>query len=193
MALKELEAQSKAAAETATAQLAAKTKHREDKDRRDHRKKRTHERRRRIVRENLDKDPEVWNRINVLLTRLDVGGMSGDETDSPISISPKRVRRVNLPWRSHAISQLFNAVESYEGAARAECLAAAIGNHRFAREFASLKEDQNSKPLFRLPRNWYNDQWVQSMSSSTQQLCGLDTTEVVEIPTLPHYGSTICD
>ncbi|KAH7917484.1 hypothetical protein BV22DRAFT_1135370 [Leucogyrophana mollusca] len=153
------------------------------KDRRYHRKRGTYQRRKRIVKENRHKDPQVWDRVDAILTRLDVDGMSGDETDSPPQ-GPKKVRRMALFWRSDELSELFDAVESYSETFRAECMKVAVGNQRFTREFVSRNFD-TTDPVPGLPRNWYNDQWVQSLSSGTQKIFGLtDKNKGVTIPVM---------
>ncbi|KAH7906573.1 hypothetical protein BJ138DRAFT_1117447 [Hygrophoropsis aurantiaca] len=156
-----------------------------DKDRRYHRKRGTLDRRRRIIQENKNRNPQLWSQIGAIVARLDVDGMSGDETDSPPG-QPKQTRRTALNWRSAELSEMFDAVESYEGAFRAESMKTAKGNQRFARKYASVNVEVG-KPVLGLPRNWYSDQWVQSLPCATQKMLGLDSEILLPIPNLTHY------
>ena len=53
------------------------------------------------------------NTIFKIIDCLGAEGMSGDETDTT-GVNPKAVRRIEIPWISSCISQLFETVDSYE-------------------------------------------------------------------------------
>ncbi|KAG1862605.1 hypothetical protein F4604DRAFT_1683753 [Suillus subluteus] len=69
------------------------------------------ERRRKIVEQNRHHNPQNWDMIKCIIDRLDVDGMSGDETDTAMGVKPKIVRHVALPWISPAITDLLHVVE----------------------------------------------------------------------------------
>ncbi|KAH7917307.1 hypothetical protein BV22DRAFT_1135521 [Leucogyrophana mollusca] len=139
----------------------------------------------RIIEENRHRDPQLWDSVEDVLTALGSGGMSGDETDTTPDTRPKRLRRVALPWINSDISELFNAVESYEAANRTERLTVPVGNQSFPREFYALRNDQLQKAVPGLPRNWYDDNWIRGLSHGIQQMLCVQSPK--SIPSLPQY------
>ncbi|KAH7903855.1 hypothetical protein BJ138DRAFT_1119983 [Hygrophoropsis aurantiaca] len=169
---------------TAAKEVKEKTNLPTIRDRRYHRKQGTFKRRKRIIKENQSRDPQAWGQVQTILMYLGVDGMSGDETDSPPQ-APKKVRRTALFWRNEELSTMFDAVESYNKALRAEQMKAPIGNQALPREFASRKYDA-AHPIPGLPRNWYSDQWVQGVPSATQKTYGFKDPMI--IPVIPRNG-----
>jgi hypothetical protein len=124
----------------------------------------------------------MWDTIRRIIDRLDVDGMSGDETDTPIGAKPKIVRRVALPWISPEISDLLHAVESYAPATYEENMSVAVGNTSLSRFTEAKRTSKTSIAIARLPRNWYHDNWYKVNSSSARAL--LDARKDFEIPRL---------
>jgi len=142
----------------------------------------TLERRRKIVEQNRHRNPQNWDTIKRIIDRLDVDGMSGDETDTAIGVKPKIVRRVALPWISPAITDLLHAVESYAPATYEENMSIPVGNTSLPRYLEARRTSQNSIAIARLPRNWYNDTWYKVNASGIQAL--LDVRKDFEVPCL---------
>jgi hypothetical protein len=142
----------------------------------------TLERRRKIVEQNRHRNPQNWDTIKRIIDRLDVDGMSGDETDTAIGVKPKIVRRVALPWISPAITNLLHAVESYAPATYEENMSIPVGNTSLPRYLEARRTSQNSIAIARLPRNWYNDAWYKVNASGIRAL--LDVRKDFEVPCL---------
>ena len=145
----------------------------------------TLERRRKIAEKNRHRDPDTWDTIKRIINRLDVDGMSGDETDTPLGVNPKIVRRVALPWISTTITDLLHAVESYAPATYEENMSVPIGNTSLPRLVAATRTAQNSVAIARLPRNWYDDRWYKANSSSARTF--LDARADFEVPSLVRH------
>ncbi|KAG2352804.1 hypothetical protein BDR07DRAFT_1497591 [Suillus spraguei] len=129
----------------------------------------------------------TWDTIGRIINRLDVNGVSGDETDTPIGATPKVVRRVGLPWLNPDVTQLLHAVESYAAATHEENMTIPIGNSSLPRVLEPKRTAQNSIAIQRLPRNWYNDNWYQANSTSARALLGARKSLI--LPTLEPYCS----
>lgn len=142
----------------------------------------TLERRRKIVEQNRHRNPETWDTIRRIIDRLDVDGMSGDETDTPLGAKPKTVRRVALPWISPVITGLLHAVESYAPATYEENMSVPVGNSSLPRLMTAKRTAQTSIAITSLPRNWYDDQWYKANSSSARALLG--ARKDFEVPNL---------
>jgi hypothetical protein len=142
----------------------------------------TLERRRKIVEQNRHRNPQKWDTIKRIIDRLDVDGMSGDETDTAIGVKPKIVRRVALPWISPAITNLLHTVESYAPATYEENMSIPVGNTSLPRYMEARRTSQNSIAIARLPRNWYHDAWYKVNSSGIRAL--LDVRKDFEVPCL---------
>jgi hypothetical protein len=115
------------------------------------------------VTENHFRDPETWGAVAKIIARLDVEGMSGDETDSLPTWKPKGLRRLELTWLNPSISLLFRSVESYEPAVRTENMWEQIGNSSFVRHWEPRSKDTKLGPVGGLPHNWYNDDWFRGL------------------------------
>jgi hypothetical protein len=123
--------------------------------------------------------------------------MSGDETDVP-SRQKKTLRRVALPWIDSTISDLFEAVDSYEEAVGDECLlpiagkllpslvliyhGAVAGNRPLPRSYHPAATDKQYKAIPKLPRNWYDNDWYQTRLPGFRSL--LDVGPPIPIPNL---------
>ncbi|KAG1874139.1 hypothetical protein C8R48DRAFT_669745 [Suillus tomentosus] len=171
----------------ASCQLSACNERRQRLDRCNTRKHGTLERRIKIVAQNRHRSPDTWDTIEHIINRLDVDGVSGDETDTPIGVTPKVVRRVDLPWLNPDITQLLHAVESYAPATHEENMTIPIGNSSLPRILEPKRTAQNSIAIQRLPRNWYNDYWYKANSTSARALLG--ARKPLILPTLEPYGS----
>jgi hypothetical protein len=133
----------------------------------------TLERCRKIVEQNYHRNPQTWDTIRRIINRLDVDGMSGDETETPLGVNPKKLRRVALPWISPEITGLLHAVESYAPATYEENMSVPIGNASLPRLMEAKRTSQNSIAIARLPRNWYDGNWYKVNSSSAKPLLGV--------------------
>jgi hypothetical protein len=131
------------------------------------------------VEDNWD-DSEIWSQVNKVLSRLDVAGMSSDESDDgyrrvPI-VNPrpqKRLRRVRLRWLSPGISDLFAAVETYDKTSlRPEEVHLRRGNLPLYRDPIAKRTDDKRPPILELPRNWYDDDWYKGLGRLGQLLIG---------------------
>ncbi|KAG2095104.1 uncharacterized protein F5147DRAFT_778799 [Suillus discolor] len=171
----------------ASHQLLTCNKRRQRLDRCNTRKHGTLERRIKIVAQNRHRSPDTWDTIEHIINRLDVDGVSGDETDTPIGATPKVVRRVNFPWLNPDITHLLHAVESYAPATHKENMTIPIGNSSLPHILEPKRTAQNSIAIQRLPRNWYNDHWYKANSTSARALLGARKSLI--IPTLEPYGS----
>ena len=146
----------------------------------------------RIVEDHEYLDGDVWKSVKNVLNRLSVDGMSSDESDVEPSSSRlldqrrvhniKVVRRVRLPWLNHEISELFDAVETYDALRPPGAVPNKRGKMPYPRLFGAIRDsgDRAAKP--RLPRNWYNDEWFKKSSRMTK--IHLAPTEDVPIPAL---------
>ncbi|KAG1858604.1 hypothetical protein C8R48DRAFT_674190 [Suillus tomentosus] len=173
--------------ENATRELASRSSRRQRLDRLNTRKHGTLERRRKIAEQNNHRNPQTWDTIRRIIDWLDVDGMSGDETDTPLGANPKIVRRVALPWISPAITGLLHAVESYAPATYEENMSIPVGNASLPRLVEAKRTSQNSVAIARLPRNWYDDDWYKVNSSSARALLGV--RKDFEVPFLNVYHS----
>ncbi|KAF8550594.1 hypothetical protein OG21DRAFT_1525019 [Imleria badia] len=138
-----------------------------------------------IVSRNHFRDPMVWDATGKIITRLDVEGMSGDETDSPHGFNPKVLRCLEFPWINPTISHLFKALESYEPALRLENMMEQIGNSPLERCWEAARKDIKSRVVAGLPRNWYDDSWFQGLSAGAHSV--LTSRRDVGIPTLEYF------
>ncbi|KAG1853457.1 hypothetical protein DFJ58DRAFT_841640 [Suillus subalutaceus] len=137
----------------------------------------TLERCRKIVAQNRHRNPDIWDTIGRIIDRLDVDGVSGDETDTPIGAIPKVVRRVGRPWLNPDITQLLHVVETYAPATHEENMTTPIGNSSLLRILEQKRAAQNSIAIQQLPRNWYNDHWYKANSTSARAL--LETKSII--------------
>lgn len=145
----------------------------------------TLERRRTIAEQNRQRNPQMWDTIRRIIDQLDVDGMSGDETDTPVGAKPKVVRRIALPWISPTITDLLHAVESYAPATYEENMTIPVGNTSLSRSMEARRTSKNSIAIAWLPRNWYHDDWYKVNSTSAQAL--LDVRRDFKIPRLVHH------
>jgi len=120
--------------------------------------------------------------IKRIIDRLDVDGMSRDETDTAIGVKPKIVRHVALPWISPAITDLLHTVESYAPAMYEENMSIPVGNTSLPHYLEARCTSQNSIAIAQLPCNWYNNAWYKVNASSIQAL--LDIRKDFEVPCL---------
>ncbi|KAG1743274.1 uncharacterized protein EDB91DRAFT_1247355 [Suillus paluster] len=102
--------------EEATHELSSCSTWRQHLDRLNNHKHRTLKRCQKIAEQNCHHNPQTWDTIKRIIDRLDVDGMSEDETDTAIGAKLKIVRHVALPWISPAITDLLHTVESYVSA-----------------------------------------------------------------------------
>ncbi|KAG2094042.1 uncharacterized protein F5147DRAFT_779138 [Suillus discolor] len=171
----------------ASRQLSACNERSQCLDRCNTRKHGTLERRIKIVAQNRHRNPDTWDTIKHIINWLDVDGVSGDETDMPIGVTPKVIRRVGLPWLNPDITHLLHAVESYAPATHEENMTIPIGNSSLPRILEPKRTAQNSIAIQWLPRNWYNDHWYKANSTSAHALLG--ARKPLILPTLEPYGS----
>jgi hypothetical protein len=122
-----------------------------------------------------------------VIERLNIDGMSGDETDTPPGVIPKVTRRVGLPWLSPDITQLLHAVESFTPATYEENMTVPIGNSSLPRILEQKRTAHNSIAIQKLPRNWYDDTWYKANSSSARAFLGV--RKAFNIPHLEPYHS----
>ncbi|KAG6372577.1 hypothetical protein JVT61DRAFT_7690 [Boletus reticuloceps] len=142
-------------------------------------------RRRRIAQQNRFRKPETWEEVSKVIDRLGVEGMSGDETDSPPGVYPKAVRRIETPWINSRISQLLQAVDSYESSLREENMLSPLGNAPFLRHYESRTKNMRAKAIHSLPKNWYDELWFRGLSSGERDF--LFVVADVELPALEPY------
>lgn len=133
----------------------------------------TLERRWKIAEQNNHCNPQTWDTIRHIIDWLDVDGMSGDETDTPLGANPKIVRQVALPWISPTITGLLHAVESYAPATYKENMSIPVGNASLPRLVEAKRTSKNTVAIAWLPRNWYDDNWYKVNSSSARALLGV--------------------
>ena len=127
------------------------------------------------------------------MEKLTIEGMSSDESDveRPVSSrlidqrrvhSAKVVRRVRLPWLNNDISELLDAVETYDDLRPPGAVPDGRGKPPFPRLFNAVhcSNERAAKP--KLPRNWYDDEWFKQCSISKKY--HLAASENVEIPKL---------
>jgi hypothetical protein len=143
----------------------------------------------RCVRENINVDRPTWEQVQKVLDGLGPEGMSGDETDRQQSSGfsrrsrTKKLRRVVLPWRNPAITELFSSLETYEGAVREECFMSTRGNRPLERlDEMAEPTTTPAKPIRRLPRNWYKNDWYRSLTHAAKLL--LSPRQTCPIPDL---------
>ncbi|KAG1895980.1 uncharacterized protein F5891DRAFT_983830 [Suillus fuscotomentosus] len=173
--------------EVATRDLSYRNSRRQHLDRYNTHKHGTLERHRKVVDQNRHRNPQSWDTIRRIIDRLDVDGMSGDETDTPLGATPKIVRRVALPWISLAITDLLHAIESYVPAVYEENMSVPVGNSSLLRLMEAKCASKNSIAIARLPRNWYDDNWFKAHSSSARAM--LDVHKDFDLQLLDAYHS----
>ncbi|KAG1734426.1 uncharacterized protein EDB91DRAFT_1250944 [Suillus paluster] len=171
----------------ASHELSARSERRQCLDRSNTRKHGTLQRRRKIVEQNRHCNPDTWDTIMLIVNRLDLDGMSGDETDTPLGVIPKVMRRVGLPWLSPDITRLLHAVESFTPATYEENMTVPIGNSSLPRILEQKCTAHNSIAIQKLPRNWYDDDWYKANSSSARAFLG--ARKLYNIPHLEPYHS----
>ena len=115
-------------------------------------------------------------------------GMSGDETDTPTGVYPKTVRQVEILWISPHISQLFQAVNSYEPALQEGNMRSHLGNTLLPRHYEPCMKNTLSRPIPNLPHNWYSDTWFRGLFAG--QCVALSALADGELPTL--VSATLC-
>ncbi|KAG1888583.1 hypothetical protein F4604DRAFT_1915587 [Suillus subluteus] len=171
----------------ASHELSARNERRQHLDRSNTRKHGTLQRRRKIVEQNRHRNPDTWDTIMCVIDRLDIDGMSGDETDSPPGVIPKVTRRVGLPWVSPDITRLLHAMESFTPATYEENMTVPIGKSSLPRILEQKRTAHNSIAIHKLPRNWYNDDWYKANSASARTFLGAH--KPFNIPHLEPYHS----
>jgi hypothetical protein len=130
----------------------------------------TYKRRVDIVTLNRDSDPETWSRIHKVLFKLDIDGMSSDESEDEKPMPRwsdrdlKKVRRVAIEWLNPKISALWASVETYENVPF-DAILQRRGNASLSRKHIARSVNKARLPIIGLPRNWYNDNWYRSLES----------------------------
>ena len=139
-------------------------------------------RRQEIIDVNLQDNPNVWSKVKLIHEILGQGGMSSDETDGEYARhTDKKVRRVTLPWRNPALVALYQSVDSYEDAHALHLTEQ--GNHSLHRRFeARASTSSKRKPITQLPKNFYNQDWLKSLTRA--QRSSLRLKQMLEIPAL---------
>ncbi|KAG2088937.1 uncharacterized protein F5147DRAFT_780815 [Suillus discolor] len=137
--------------EVATRDLSYRNSRRQHLDRCNTCKHGTLERHRKVVDQNRHRNPQSWDTIRRIIDWLDVDGMSGDETDTPLGVTPKIVRHVALPWISPAITDLLHAIESYVPTVYEENMSVPVGNSSLLRLMEAKRTSKNSIAIARLP------------------------------------------
>ena len=117
--------------------------------------------------------------------------MSGDETDTPTGVYPKAVRSIEIPWISPRISQLFEAVDSYESSLRVENMCSHVGNAPLHRHYEPPSKNIQAKAIPHLPQNWYDDTWFRGLLTGQRMV--LSVIAEVKIPTLVNAILLMCD
>ena len=117
--------------------------------------------------------------------------MSGDETDTPTGVYPKAVRSIEIPWISPRISQLFEAVDSYESSLRVENMCSHVGNAPLHHHYEPHSKNIRAKAIPHLPRNWYDNAWFRGLLAGQRTV--LFVIAEVEIPTLVNAILLTCD
>ncbi|KAG2124764.1 hypothetical protein BD769DRAFT_1669258 [Suillus cothurnatus] len=190
----------------ASHEMSAQNERRQRLDWSNTRKHGTLQRCRKIVEQNHHQNPETWDMIMRVIERLNIDGMSGNETDTPPGVIPKVTRRVGLPWLSPDITQLLHAVESFMPATYKENMTVPTGNsslpcileqkrmahnsiviQKLLRILEQKRTAHNSIVIQKLPRNWYDDTWYKANSSSARAF--LDVCKAFNIPHLEPYHS----
>ncbi|KIK73067.1 hypothetical protein PAXRUDRAFT_21266 [Paxillus rubicundulus Ve08.2h10] len=138
-----------------------------------------------IAVQNRSQDPEKWDVIQMITQWLDVEGMSGDETDYILG-TKKVVRRIELPWISPVISNLFKSIESYQSAFQEGNMLEKVGNTSLEHRWEAGRKVRKAAAIPGLPRNWYNDKWFQGLSPSAHLM--LSVSKDVQVPSLELYG-----
>jgi hypothetical protein len=148
----------------------------------------TFKRRERVVADNWGDNPAVWSKVNKVLKRLDIPGMSSDESDDEHVMTPtvnprpqKRIRRVRLPWLNPEISDLFAAVETYDNRTTLQERFLRRGNLPLYRDPVAKRTDSKRQPLLGLPRNWYDDDWFRGLGRLDQRLMNAATEEPIPV------------
>jgi hypothetical protein len=116
--------------------------------------------------------------INVL-AMLGPKGTSDDETDG--EESPKVVRRRKLEWLSDDVSLLMKTLETYEPRRRRRQFVTR-GNSALRRRFRPNSVDEARAPVKKLPQNFYEKQWLQSLLPAARK--GLGVKAVFPLPGL---------
>jgi len=115
--------------------------------------------------------------------------MSSDETETDTSgktLKPKRVRRIAKPWIADGISEMWAAVEKLgypEESSR--------GNPGVIRAHEAFRSNNRSKPVRKLPGNFYNPIWYVGRHASVKNAIQRKPDEPIpskvcsSIPTTP--------
>lgn len=119
-----------------------------------------------------------WKEARKALIRLDIQGMSSDETDS--ELPEKRVRRVQLAFLNREFTALFAQLDALPRDGKA-IKKDQRGNRVLLRIHDSYKVD-HLRVVHGLPRNWYDPDWWRSLPSWEQS--SLNAIAPAPIPTL---------
>ena len=125
-----------------------------------------------------DMTSSPWKEIRRALTRLDIQGMSSDETDD--GTPEKRVRRVRLAFINRELSTLFAQLDTLTRDGKV-IKKDQRGNRVLVRAYESYKTNDH-RVVPGLPRNWYDPDWWRSLPSWEQS--SMKATEPIPIPTL---------
>lgn len=119
--------------------------------------------RRRALLPAIDVDKDTKKAIANILYTLGTSGMSDDETDSEPGVIPKVVRRRKLNWLSEDVSAIMHALESYRPCVRESPLYDDRGNKPLKRRYVQSCI-RTSRPVTGLPLNWYDEEFIRSLS-----------------------------
>ena len=131
-----------------------------------------------VSRQDISCSP--WKEIRRALIRLDIQGMSGDETDGEAPPPEKRVRRVQLAFLNREFSTLFARLDTFTRDGKA-IKKDKRGNRVLFRVYDHYKVNAD-RVVHGLPRNWYDPDWWRSLPSWEQSL--MQAKEPTPIPTL---------
>ncbi|KDQ49533.1 hypothetical protein JAAARDRAFT_200748 [Jaapia argillacea MUCL 33604] len=134
-----------------------------------------------ITQRNRNRGPE-WTKSKGALKRLGASGTSGDETD-PGKHVIKRVRHVELGWRAPSLGSLMRTMDTYQPAWQS-----VRGNKRLPRKLEA-RATKYDRVVSGLPRNWYNQAWLDSLTPS--QRISLAMTPEEPIPVLDALKGTV--
>ncbi|KAI0948067.1 hypothetical protein AcW1_009669 [Taiwanofungus camphoratus] len=154
--------------------------------RRNTRQSGTYNRRCNIVDAHQTTDSSIWGHIGTILNILDVGGMSSDQTDPEsvgVSIHNKKLRRVPLEWQNAELTTLWKWVDSYGDLLLSQGLLQ--GNRPYPRSVDPAGLPSRRQPMFHLPVNFYNAEWLKARSKN--QRFKLHLGSPVAIPTLSEH------
>ena len=125
-----------------------------------------------------DMTSSPWKEIRRVLVRLDIQGMSSDETED--GTPEKRVRRVRLAFVHRELSALFAQLDTLTRDGKV-IKKDQRGNRVLVRAYESYKTN-DYRVVHGLPRNWYDPDWWRSLPSWEQS--SMKATEPIPIPTL---------